>query len=168
MATVTAVTVAGERSVNAPVNANWQAATSYKAGQLVVSSGLLYKATIDHTSGGSFTTTNWTLVSAPASVAIDDTTVSTTSVYSSTKTESLYSKKANNLSDLTVPATARTNLGLAAAPVYLYEVSGAYPNRPATTGPVVWRGPDAPGSGGTTAGGTANAVSNLDEWHRTP
>lgn len=42
------------------------------------------------------------------------------------------------------------------------EVSGTYPNRPATTSPVVFVGPDVPTSGGSTSGGNNKAVNGLD------
>lgn len=47
---------------------------------------------------------------------------------------------------------------------YCIEVSGAYPNRPASTAPVIFMGPDQPATGGTTAGGTPAAVNGLDKW----
>lgn len=53
-------------------------------------------------------------------------------------------------------------------PMVVTEVSGSYPNRPATTGKVFWFGADQPAAGGTTAGGTAAAVDGLDVYFRTP
>lgn len=44
------------------------------------------------------------------------------------------------------------------------EVAGVYPVRPPYTGPVFWKGTDSPPAGGSTAGGTAAAVSGLDVW----
>ena len=44
--------------------------------------------------------------------------------------------------------------------------SGTYPNRPATTNMVAWKGVVAPSGGGTTAGGTALMVNGLDEFHQ--
>lgn len=50
--------------------------------------------------------------------------------------------------------------------VWVIEASGAYPNRPAYLGKVKWYGADQPAGGGTTAGGTAQAVDGLDVWAR--
>jgi hemolysin activation/secretion protein len=64
--------------------------------------------------------------------------------------------------------TAAITNALAAlgVPITVVESGGVYPNRPAYTGPVRWKGIDQPANGGTTAGGTAKAVANLDEWYR--
>jgi hypothetical protein len=42
--------------------------------------------------------------------------------------------------------------------------SGTYGNRPATTSVVTWKGVTPPASGGSTSGGTAQMVDNLDEF----
>lgn len=71
-----------------------------------------------------------------------------------------------DLADFANAVLARVQaLGILAS---VREVSGTYPNRPATTAPVVFIGPDAPSAGGLTSGGTAAAVNGLDLWFRTP
>lgn len=47
----------------APISATWLPNTAYKSGELVVNSGLIYSALADFTSGASFNSANWALVS---------------------------------------------------------------------------------------------------------
>lgn len=53
-----------------------------------------------------------------------------------------------------------------AAPGFVREASGVYPNRPAGTTPVFFMGPDVPDGDGTTGGG-AGAVNLVDFWIQT-
>jgi hypothetical protein len=48
----------------------WTPNTAYKANDLVVQAGTLYRANADFTSGASFNATNWTAIAAGAAVAV--------------------------------------------------------------------------------------------------
>lgn len=72
---------------------------------------------------------------------------------------------ASDLSDL----TAQILIQIQALGVFtsVKESGSVYPNRPATTAPVVFIGADTPTSGGSTAGGNNKAVNGLDFWWKT-
>jgi hypothetical protein len=53
------------------------------------------------------------------------------------------------------------------APGIVVEASGAYPDRPAGTDPVIWAGPDVPTGGGTTAGGAGAVDDGTDFYWKT-
>lgn len=70
-----------------------------------------------------------------------------------------------DISDLNAAIGAQ--VGSLSGLLSIRESGSVYPNRPATTGPVIFIGADAPATGGSTAGGNNKAVNNLDFWWKT-